>query len=59
MLGNHSYTGGGIANARRTRLGAGWMPSHLTDPREYEVTNGPVANERRSRAEDAVEGAES
>lgn len=53
------YAGGGIANARRTRLGAGWMPSHLTDPREYEVTNGPVANERRSRAEDAVEGAES
>ncbi|MEK8109962.1 hypothetical protein NKG94_47430 [Micromonospora sp. M12] len=28
-------------------------------PREYEVTNGPVANERRSQAEDEVEGTES
>ncbi|MEU7801268.1 hypothetical protein AB0B10_18560 [Micromonospora arborensis] len=58
MTGNHAYTGG-IANARRTRLGAGWVPSHLADHREYEVTNGPVANERRSRAEDEVEGTES
>ncbi|WP_198041443.1 hypothetical protein [Micromonospora chokoriensis] len=57
MTGNHAYTDG-IANARRTRLGAGWVPSHLADPREYEVTNGPVANERRSRAEDEAEGAE-
>ncbi|MBG6099636.1 hypothetical protein ACWD8I_30570 [Micromonospora arida] len=57
MTGNHAYTGG-IANARRTRLGNGWVPSHLADPREYEVTNGPVANERRSRAEDEAEGTE-
>ncbi|MEU1395518.1 hypothetical protein ABZ403_05535 [Micromonospora zamorensis] len=58
MTGNHAYTGG-IANARRTRLGAGWVPSHLADPLEYEVTNGPVANERRSQAEDEAEGTES
>jgi len=57
VTGNHAYTGG-IANARRTRLGTGWVPSHLADPREYEVTNGPVANERRSRAEDEAEGTE-
>lgn len=39
----------GVANARRTRLGAGWTPNHHTEPREYLVTDGPVANDRRAR----------
>ncbi|MGV9214822.1 hypothetical protein ACTFTM_23415 [Micromonospora sp. RB23] len=42
----------GVANARRTRLGAGWVPGQHLEPREYQVTDGPVANARRSRAED-------
>ena len=50
MTGNHAYTGG-VANSRRTRLGAGWVPVHHAEPREYEVTEGPVANTLRSRAE--------
>ncbi|MEV1147932.1 hypothetical protein [Micromonospora sp. NPDC049799] len=51
MTGNHAYRGG-VANSRRTRLGAGWVPGHHTEPREYEVTEGPVANALRSRAEE-------
>ena len=52
MTGNSAYTGG-MANARRTRLGAGWTPRHRTPSRaSTEVTEGPVANDRRSRAED-------
>ncbi|MFC4019514.1 hypothetical protein ACFOW4_16445 [Micromonospora sp. GCM10011542] len=42
----------GVANARRTRLTAGWVPEPHLEPREYEITDGPVANARRSRAED-------
>ncbi|TQJ24161.1 hypothetical protein ACQP2C_24215 [Micromonospora zamorensis] len=49
----------GVANARRTRLTAGWVPEQL-EPREYQLTDGPVANVRRSRAEeDPAAGAES
>ncbi|MDM4719996.1 hypothetical protein QTQ03_10545 [Micromonospora sp. WMMA1363] len=48
MTGNHTYHGG-VANTRRTRLGAGWVPTHHTEVREYEVTDGPVANSVRSR----------
>ncbi|MCM0678460.1 hypothetical protein NCC78_27850 [Micromonospora phytophila] len=51
MTGNHAYSGG-VANSGRTRLGAGWTPTHHTESREYEVTDGPVANALRSRAED-------
>lgn len=58
MTGNHTYTGG-VANARRTRLGAGWVPAHHAEPREYQVTDGPVANDRRSRAEEDAAGGES
>ncbi|QGN47680.1 hypothetical protein ACN26Y_16275 [Micromonospora sp. WMMD558] len=43
---------GGVANARRTRLGAGWVPAHHMEIREYEVTDGPVANSVRSRHEE-------
>ncbi|MFI6265215.1 hypothetical protein [Micromonospora sp. NPDC051006] len=55
-----TYTGA-LANVRRTRLGAGWAPSHEMEPREYQVTDGPVANARRSRAaeEDPAGGGES
>ncbi|MFG3704288.1 hypothetical protein ACGF7U_06070 [Micromonospora sp. NPDC047670] len=51
MTGNHEYSGG-VANSRRTRLSAGWTPTHHTEPREYEITEGPVANALRSRAEE-------
>ncbi|MDG4805329.1 hypothetical protein O7634_00975 [Micromonospora sp. WMMD1120] len=44
----------GVANARRTRLTAGWVPAQRLEPREYQVTDGPVANARRSRAEDEL-----
>ncbi|SCF41390.1 hypothetical protein [Micromonospora mirobrigensis] len=50
------YGHNGVANSRRTRLGAGWLPTHHTEPREHEVTDGPVANARRSRAEDEAPG---
>ncbi|MER7456551.1 hypothetical protein [Micromonospora sp. NPDC126480] len=52
---------GGVANTRRTRLGAGWVPTHHTEAREYEVTDGPVANSVRSRndEENAAAGGES
>ncbi|WBB67251.1 hypothetical protein [Micromonospora sp. WMMD812] len=49
MTGNDVHSGG-VANSRRTRLSAGWTPTHHTEPREYEVTDGPVANVLRSRA---------
>ncbi|WP_199562368.1 hypothetical protein [Micromonospora deserti] len=51
MTGNHAYHGG-VANSRRTRLTAGWTPMHHTEPRKYEITDGPVANALRSRAEE-------
>ncbi|WP_433386655.1 hypothetical protein [Micromonospora sp. KLBMP9576] len=55
-MGNNEHSGA-VANSRRTRLGAGWTPSHHTEPREYEINEGPVANALRSRAEDdAVTG---
>ncbi|MEV0155055.1 hypothetical protein AB0H57_15085 [Micromonospora sp. NPDC050686] len=54
MTGTHGHNG--VANSRRTRLGAGWMPMHHTESREYEVTDDPVANARRSRAEDETPG---
>ncbi|MEV1330121.1 hypothetical protein AB0J20_11145 [Micromonospora costi] len=58
MTGTNGHNG--VANARRTRLTADWVPEHHTEPREYEVTDGPVANARRSRAErDPAAGAES
>jgi hypothetical protein len=41
-----------VANSRRTRLVAGWVPAHHPEQREYAVTEGPVANVRRSRAEE-------
>ncbi|MBM0279871.1 hypothetical protein [Micromonospora tarensis] len=44
----------GVANARRIRLTAGWVPGQHLEPREYQVTDGPVANARRSRAEDEL-----
>ncbi|SCL16119.1 hypothetical protein GA0070616_0933 [Micromonospora nigra] len=47
---------GAVANARRTRLGAGWAPTHHPETREYQVTDGPVANVRRSRAEEEQAG---
>ncbi|MFY1703351.1 MULTISPECIES: hypothetical protein [Micromonospora] len=49
-MGNNGYNA--VANTRRTRLGAGWVPVHHAESREYAVTDGPVANDRRSRAED-------
>lgn len=57
------YEGGGpmsdsyheVANRRRTRLAADWHP-HQCEAREYPVTDGPVANARRSRAEKDPEG---
>ncbi|MGN9775621.1 hypothetical protein ACTMS0_07570 [Micromonospora sp. H33] len=51
MTGNRANSGG-VANARRTRLGAGWVPTHHVETREYEVTDGPVANSVRSRQEE-------
>nr|WP_320067088.1 hypothetical protein [Micromonospora sp. RTGN7] len=45
-----------MANVRRTRLGAGWVAEHTTEAREYSVTDGPVANARRCRAEDDPAG---
>ncbi|WP_319458708.1 hypothetical protein [Micromonospora sp. RTP1Z1] len=51
MTSNSTYTGG-VANARRTRLAAGWSPASDTEAREYQVTDGPVANAQRSRAEE-------
>ncbi|MDZ5445454.1 hypothetical protein U2F26_22435 [Micromonospora sp. 4G57] len=45
----------GVANSRRTRLSADWHP-HQCAAREYPVTEGPVANARRSRAEEDPEG---
>jgi hypothetical protein len=59
VTGNDTYTGG-VANARRTRLGADWVSAHHTEEREYPVTEGPVANANRSRAEeDPAAGGES
>ncbi|MCX4470986.1 hypothetical protein OOK41_11810 [Micromonospora sp. NBC_01655] len=55
MAGNDTYTGA-VANARRTRLGAGWVAADTTEAREYSVTDGPVANARRSRAEEDPAG---
>ena len=52
---NSTYTGG-VANARRTRLAAGWSPASDAEPREYQVTDGPVANAHRSRAEEDPAG---
>ncbi|MDG4753278.1 hypothetical protein O7630_20245 [Micromonospora sp. WMMD718] len=52
----HRMNAGGVANARRTRLGADWAPTHEAEPREYQVTDGPVANHQRSRAEDDPAG---
>ncbi|MEH0971343.1 hypothetical protein V6U77_09450 [Micromonospora sp. CPCC 205546] len=57
-MGNNDRSGG-VANSRRTRLNAGWTPSHHTEPREYEIVEGPVANALRSRAEDDPATAES
>jgi hypothetical protein len=51
MTFNSMYTGG-VANVRRTRLGDGWSPAQDAEPREYQVTDGPVANAQRSRAEE-------
>ncbi|WBB80007.1 hypothetical protein O7606_00950 [Micromonospora sp. WMMD882] len=48
----HAYQA--VANDRRTRLGAGWAPSHHDEPREYHLVDGPVANARRARAKDDV-----
>lgn len=47
---HHAYQG--VANNRRTRLGAGWAPNHHAEPREYQVTDGPVANARRAQVEE-------
>lgn len=41
----------GLANARRTRLDADWAPTYCA-AREYPVTDGPVANARRTRPEE-------
>ncbi|MEU4780620.1 hypothetical protein [Micromonospora sp. NPDC023633] len=57
-MGNNERSGG-VANSRRTRLSAGWTPSHHTEPREYEIVEGPVANALRSRAEDDAATGES
>ncbi|WP_406042614.1 hypothetical protein OG799_02350 [Micromonospora sp. NBC_00898] len=55
---NSTHTGG-VANARRTRLPAGWSPADV-EAREYQVTDGPVANAHRSHAEeDPADGGES
>ncbi|TWJ20436.1 hypothetical protein [Micromonospora endolithica] len=51
MTGNRAASGG-VANSRRTRLGAGWVPAHHAEPREYEISDRPVANALRSRAEE-------
>ncbi|NYT94428.1 hypothetical protein [Salinispora sp. H7-4] len=59
MTGNRAYHGG-VANTSRTRLGTGWVPTHHAEAREYEITEGPVANSVRSRhEEEAVTGGES
>ncbi|NBE83771.1 hypothetical protein GVV04_22960 [Micromonospora sp. NEAU-HG-1] len=55
MAGNDTYNGA-VANVRRTRLDAGWVAAHTTEIREYSVTDGPVANARRSRAEEDPAG---
>ncbi|GAA2704534.1 hypothetical protein ACFY2R_08065 [Micromonospora olivasterospora] len=52
-MGNDTHTG--VANARRTRLRANWVATH-TEAREYPVTDGPVANSHRSRAEEDPAG---
>ncbi|MCX4388535.1 hypothetical protein OG777_16565 [Micromonospora peucetia] len=57
-MGNNEHSGG-VANSRRTRLNAGWTPSHHIEPREYEIVEGPVANALRSRAEDDAVAGES
>ncbi|MEO3775665.1 hypothetical protein ABGB16_02200 [Micromonospora sp. B11E3] len=54
MTGNNAYTGA-VANARRTRLGMDWVAAH-PEAREYPVTDGPVANSHRSRAEEDPAG---
>ncbi|MFJ8578667.1 hypothetical protein [Micromonospora sp. NPDC093277] len=54
MTGSNTYRG--VANARRTRLGADWAPMHETEVHEYPVTDGPVANAHRSRAEEDPAG---
>jgi hypothetical protein len=54
MTGSSSYRG--VANARRTRLGADWVPEHGTEVHEYPVTDHPVANPRRSHAEEDPAG---
>jgi hypothetical protein len=48
----------GLANTRRTRLGAGWAPSHHVEPREYQITDGSVANGRRAQVEEDRPAAE-
>lgn len=53
MMGNRAYNGG-VANTSRTRLGVGWVPTHHAEAREYEITEGPVANSVRSRHEEEV-----
>ncbi|MDH6462509.1 hypothetical protein FHX75_16195 [Micromonospora palomenae] len=59
MTSNSMHTGG-VANARRTRLAAGWAPAQDVETREYQVHDGPVANANRSRAEeDPAAGGES
>ena len=58
MTGNRAYNGG-VANTSRTRLGAGGMPTHHAETREYEITDGPVANSVRSRHEEEAAGGES
>ncbi|MEU5721713.1 MULTISPECIES: hypothetical protein [unclassified Micromonospora] len=54
MTGSNTHRG--VANARRTRLGADWVPAHDTEVHEYPVTDGPVANAHRSRAEEDPAG---
>jgi hypothetical protein len=51
-----SNTQRSVANARRTRLGADWVPAYETEVHEYPVTDGPVANAQRSRAEEDPAG---
>lgn len=51
-----SNTNRGVANARRTRLGADWVPAYETEVHEYPVVDGPVANAQRSRAEEDPAG---
>jgi hypothetical protein len=51
-----SNTQRSVANARRTQLGADWVPAYDTEAHEYPVTDGPVANAQRSRAEEDPAG---